>query len=322
MRCATPGGPASIRGSRDRLARGFAALVLPELGGGQIETGNLGATFEAAARYLRALAGRRGLLVVVEDLHWADATSLSLIPFLARALRGDPVALVLTCRPDDETGSPSLAGLRKELRRGGLGDEHVLGPLSRRSGRAPLADIGIAPAPEVAAELMRLAAGNPFALQELAAAALESGWIDAATGRRAGTGPVQLPWTLAESIQGRAAALEPPERELIAWAAAIGERFDLRLLSASADLPPDRALDLLASLTVAGLVVEDPADPAGNAFAFRHALVHEAFSRGAGGPARAAPPGDPRRGRGAGRGRQPRDLERPAGPTRARRRRP
>ncbi len=268
------------RGSRDRLATGFAALVLPELGGGQIETGNLGATFEAAARYLRALAGRRGLLVVLEDLHWADATSLSLIPFLARALARDPVALVLTYRPDDDTGSASLAGLRKELRRGGLGSEHALGPLSPDQAGAMLADIlGLAPAPEVAAELMRLAAGNPFALQELAVAALESGWIDAASGRRAGTGPLQLPWTLAESIQGRAAALEPPERELIAWAAAIGERFDLRLLSASADVPPGRALDLLASLIVAGVVVEDPADPAGNAFAFRHALVHEALSR-------------------------------------------
>ena len=267
-------------GSRDRLAMGFPALVLPELGGGEVETGNLGATFEAAARYLRALAGRRGLLLVLEDLHWADATSLSLIPFLARALARDPAAMLLTYRPDDETGSPSLAGLRKELRRGGLGSEHVLGPLSPGQASATMADIlGLAPAPEVAAELMRLAAGNPFALQELAVAARESGWIDAASGRRAGTGPLQLPWTLAESIQGRAAALEPPERELISWAAAIGERFDLRLLSSAARLDPDQTLDSLALLARTGLVGEDPADPVGNSFAFRHALVHEALSR-------------------------------------------
>ena len=80
---------------RDRLASDFPALVLPELGAGTIETGNLGATFEAAGRYLAALAAlaaRSGLLVVLEDLHWADATSLSLVPFLARALRGRPVS--------------------------------------------------------------------------------------------------------------------------------------------------------------------------------------------------------------------------------------
>ncbi len=267
-------------GSRDRLASGLPALVLPELGGGEIETGNLGATFEAAARYLRALAGRRGLLVVLEDLHWADATSLSLIPFLARALRGDPVALVLTYRPDDETGSPALAGLRSELRRGALGEVFVLGPLEPAEAEALLADVlGVAAAPEVAAELLRLSGRNPFALEELAAAALQSGWVDADSGRRAGTDAVELPWSLAASIQARAAALDQPERELIAWAAAIGERFDLRLLAAAAGLPQDRALDALAALAEAGLVVEDPADPAGNALAFRHALVHEAVAR-------------------------------------------
>src|SRR5262245_20367915 len=60
-----------VPAGRDRLASGFPALVLPELGAGEIETGNLGATFEAAARYLSALAGRRGLLLILEDLHWA-----------------------------------------------------------------------------------------------------------------------------------------------------------------------------------------------------------------------------------------------------------
>ncbi len=269
-----------VPAGRDRLASGFPALVLPELGAGGIETGNLGATFEAAARYLAALAGRRGLLVVLEDLHWADATSLSLIPFLARALAREPVALLLTYRPDDDTGSPALAGLRSELRRGALGEEFVLGPLEPAEAEALLADVlGVAAAPEVAAELLRLSGRNPFALEELAAAALQSGWVDADSGRRAGTDAVELPWSLAASIQARAAALDRPERELIAWAAAIGERFDLRLLAAAAGLPQDRALDALAALAETGLVVEDPADPAGNAFAFRHALVHEAVAR-------------------------------------------
>ncbi len=268
------------RGSRDRLATGFPALVLPELGGGDVETGNLGATFEAAARYLSALAGQRGLLVVLEDLHWADATSLSLVPFLARALGRDPVALVLTYRPDDEGGSPSLGGLRSELRRGALGTELPLGPLSPEEAEALLADVlGVAPAPEVATEFLRLAAGNPFALQELAATALQSGWIEPGSGRRAGTGALTLPWSLAESIQVRAARLEPPERQLLAWAAEIGERVDVRLLAAAADLSLDEALDSLTLLVSAGMLIEDPADPEGNSFAFRHALVREALSR-------------------------------------------
>ena len=60
-----------------------------------------GATFEAGARYLGALASSRGLLVALEDLHWADATSLSLVPFVARALRGWPVALLVAMSSKD-----------------------------------------------------------------------------------------------------------------------------------------------------------------------------------------------------------------------------
>ena len=256
--------------------------MLPELGGGEIEAGNLGATFEAAARYLAALAGRRGLLVVLEDLHWADATSLSLVPFLARALGRDPVALLLTYRPDDEAGSPSLAGLRAEVRRGALGTELPLGPLSADDAGAMLAEVlGVDPAPEVATELLRLAAGNPFALQELAAAALRVG-LDRAglraarrhRGRRAPLDPGRV------DPGPRRPALPSPSASCSAWAAAIGERFDLRLLAARRrPVDQDEALASLARLAEAGLVVEDPADPEGNAFAFRHALVHEALSR-------------------------------------------
>ena len=264
---------------RDRLASDFPALVLPELGAGTIETGNLGATFEAASRYLGALAARSGLLVVLEDLHWADATSLSLVPFLARALRGRPVAFVLTYRPDDDTGTPALSAMRAELVRERLAEELPLAPLAPPEAAALLAEtLGRAPAPDVRDELLRLSGGNPFALEELARTALESGWLDAASGRRTGLGAVELPWTLAEAIQARAARLDPADREVIGWAAAIGERFELALLCAASDLPEERALASLARLGGAGLIVEDPHDPA-DAFAFRHALVHEALSR-------------------------------------------
>jgi DNA-binding NarL/FixJ family response regulator len=170
--------------------------------------------------------------------------------------------------------------MRAELARERLAQELLLAPLSHEEAAALLAEtLGRAPAPAVADELLRLAAGNPFALEELARAAAESGWLDAATGRRAGAGPVELPWTLAEAIQARAAALPPPERELLAWAAAIGERFELRLLAAASGLEQEQALNLLVGLVAAGLVAEDPSDSQGTAFLFRHALVHEALSR-------------------------------------------
>ena len=139
--------------------------------------------------------------------------------------------------------------------------------------------LGVRPAPEVRAELLRLSGGNPFALEELARAAVNSGWIDPASGRRHGEGAVSLPWTLAESIRARAGGLPPAARELIVWAAAIGERFDVRLLAGAAGTAPEDALASLSVLAAAGLIVEDAGDPEGNVFSFRHALVHEALSQ-------------------------------------------
>ena len=265
---------------RDPLAAGFPAQVLPELGAEAGGPATLGATFEAAARYLGALAGSRGALIVLEDLHWADATSVSLIPFLARALRGAPVRLLLTYRAgDDDRPAPALEGLRAEMRRSRLGDELTLGPLADDAAAAMLDEIlGRPPAADVKAELLRLAGGNPFALEELARAVVESGWLDVESGRRRGTRSVEVPWTLAESIRARAERLDPADRELVAWAAAIGERFDSRLLIAASGTAPADVLAGMASLVRAGLVVEAP-DDAGHLFAFRHALVHEALSQ-------------------------------------------
>ena len=90
----------------DPVAARLSGHILPELGGGALAPESLGATFEGAALYLRALAGGRGLLLILEDLHWADPTSLRLVPFLARALTPARTIMLLTYRPDDGPPRP------------------------------------------------------------------------------------------------------------------------------------------------------------------------------------------------------------------------
>jgi class 3 adenylate cyclase/DNA-binding CsgD family transcriptional regulator/tetratricopeptide (TPR) repeat protein len=261
----------------DPLAVGFPERLLPELGARAGDPAEQGATFEAAVRYVRAIAADGGLLLVLEDLHWADPSSLALAGLLARALEGEPVALVVTFRPDDDAGAAALEGFRHELRRMRAG-ELALGPLAPDEAAAMLEELlGRRPDEEVATELIRLSGGNPFALEELARAVVDSGWIDLETGARRSEVAVAVPWTLAESIRARSSRLAEPERELIRWAAVIGERFDVRLLAAAAEVDQDAALAGLAGCVAAGLVVEDAADASGNRFAFRHALVHEAL---------------------------------------------
>ncbi len=265
--------------SDDPLASGFPGRVLPELGAHAGDPTTQGATFEAAVRYSHALAAESGLLLVLEDLHWADSSSLTLAALLARTLASESIALVVTYRPDDDVGAAALEGFRHELRRMRV-PELALGPLAPDEAAAMLEELlGRRPEAGVGAELVRLSGGNPFALEELAQAVVDSGWIDPATGRRQSDAAVSVPWSLAESIRARSSRLAASERELIQWAAVIGEQFDIRLLRAAAGLAEEDVLPGLSGCVAAGLVVEDPSDPSGQRFMFRHALVHEAVAQ-------------------------------------------
>ena len=138
--------------------------------------------------------------------------------------------------------------------------------------------LGRRPPAGIEAELVRLAGGNPFALEELTRAAADSGWLHRPEGHGPGE-PLALPFTLTESIRARAGRLDEEARELLRWAAVVGERFDARLLGAVADLSEGETLSRLERCIAAGLVAEDPADASGYGFAFRHALVREALSQ-------------------------------------------
>jgi class 3 adenylate cyclase/DNA-binding CsgD family transcriptional regulator len=263
----------------DPLAASFPALVLAELGARAGDPTTQGATFEAAVRYAQALADDSGLLIVLEDLHWADASSFTLAALLARTLASDSIGMIVSYRPDEDVGAAALEEFRRELRRMRV-PELLLGPLAPQEAGAMLEELlGLRPEPAVEGELIRLSGGNPFALEELAQAVVDSGWIDPATGARQSEGSVDVPWTLAESIRARSSRLADPERELLQWAAVIGEQFDIRLLGAATGRDEPVVLEGLRACIAAGLVTEDRADYAGNRFAFRHALIHEALAQ-------------------------------------------
>ena len=99
------------------------------------------------------------------------------------------------------------------------------------------------------AELIRLSGGNPFALEELARAVVESGWIDVATGappeRRLRHGPLDPRRVDSRPLQQ---ARSGRSGDVIRWAAVIGEQFDVRLVAAAADIGEDEALSALAQL--------------------------------------------------------------------------
>jgi len=206
------------------------------------------------------------VLVVVDDLHWADQASLRFLLYLADRLGGLSVALVLSWRPAErEAGADRLARLEQ------IAAESVasLAPLSRGGVRALLTEeFGTEPAERFAAACYAVTGGNPFLLRELAASLRADGIGPGqeAAGQVAGLGPRSV----ARAVALRVARLDPAAGEL-AWAAAIlGDGAQLRHAAALAGVALADAA--AAADELAGIGVFEPGTP----LRFVHPIVRTA----------------------------------------------
>ena len=257
----------------DALAAAFPRMVLPELRERTDEDPGRDVVFEAAARWVAATAEPRGLLLVLEDLHWADATTHALVLHLARARSAAPVAIVLTFRPDEAEPGSSLDVMRRELARERLAEEVTLPPLDPTAVAALLEGIvGVELEPSLVDLFVRTGGGNPFVTEELLRAAVEEGRLAPQDWAWQGPPSLGLPWTVTETLLARVARLPEPDQRLLGWAAVAGERFDPELIQAAASLAHEALTQGLRRARAAGLVRDDDA----GMMAFRHAITHEA----------------------------------------------
>ncbi len=257
----------------DSLAAAFPRMVLPELRDDTDEVPGRDVVFEAAARWVGATAEQNGLLLVLEDLHWADASTHALVLHLARARAAASVAIVLTFRPDEAEPGSSLDVMRRELARERLAEEVTLAPLDSTAVAALLKGIvGVELEASTVELFMRTGGGNPFVIEELLRAAIEEGRLEPRDGVWQGPSSLRLPWTVNETLLARVARLPEPDRRLLGWAAVAGERFDPELVQEAAGLGDDALAQGLRRARAAGLV----GDADEGMMAFRHAITHEA----------------------------------------------
>ncbi len=218
-------------------------------------TGQLG-MFEAFRAVLVELSRQHPVAVVVEDLHWADRSTLDLLTWLARNLADSRVLLVLTYRSDEMRRSHPLRPVLAELGRLPHVERVELQPLTDQEiGDLLIAIHGGPVPPAVARQVADRSEGNPFFAEELFAGVDDDG----------------VPLTLRDILSARIDALPEATKEVLRIAAAAGRRVDHRLLEVVADLEPDE-LDagLRAAVEAQALV------PDGAHFRFRHALLQEA----------------------------------------------
>jgi predicted ATPase len=225
--------------------------------------------FDAVATFLRRAARETGLVVVVDDLHWADRSSLLLLEFVTRELAGSRLLLLGTYRDVEVSRRHPLSDTLAELARQPVTYRVALRGLSQAEVASCIAAVaGIEAAPEVVAAVHSQTEGNPFFVGEVAR-------LLATEDRLGGAGDLALgiPEGVREVIDRRLNRLSERCNRLLAVAAVEGRDFDLDVVGQAARFSASEVLEELDEATDAHLVTETGNGP--GRYRFAHALVRE-----------------------------------------------
>jgi ATP/maltotriose-dependent transcriptional regulator MalT len=234
------------------------ATILPVLGdareqGAEAEQVRV---FEALLALFDAMSEQQGLLLVIEDLHWADSSTRGFVRFLARTLCTERILVVCTYRSDELHRRHPLRPLLAELARDPLAHLIELDRLTRDEMAEQLQDILGNPAdPGLLQRLYARSEGNPLFTEELLAVGLD--------------GRGTLPPTLRDALMLRVERLSGSAQDVLRWLAC--QSLDDDLLAELAGLDPRELRDALREAVGSQIAVAQP----DGSYGFRHALLRE-----------------------------------------------
>lgn len=260
--------PAILRGLLDELgdgaddaagpSRNALQLLLPDPAGTPLDRATVRpeALGETIANLLEAASTTRPVVVIVEDLHWADAATLSMLSFLLRALAGRRVLFVLTCRTDEVRRGGAVRTFLAESERARLLERIPLARLDANAVRELVVGLRGPMDDATIAHLVQRSEGVPFFVEELVCNV---------------EGP--LPETLRDVLLARFDALGDDARRTVRLASACDGAIAHDLLTAVTGRAGESLDEALREAVVAGiLTVRDD-----ESYAFRHALLREAI---------------------------------------------
>lgn len=235
--------------------------------------------FNAVVELLGRTAANGPILLLFEDLHWADEGTLSLLNHIARSISKLPVLILGTFRDNEIDSAGPLARTLDELLRihmlerinlRGLPQSGVVEMIRALSGREP---------PQAVVSLFFSGTdGNPFFIEELFRHLVERGKLIDASGefrRDLNLAEIDVPQSLRLVIGRRLARLSEEARKILGPAAVIGRSFTFELLEASTDIDADSLLDRVEEVEKAGLIFSTLGYPEAS-FQFSHELIRNA----------------------------------------------
>ena len=257
-------GIAALLGPDDALAaeRVASAVGLAETSATSEET------FAGVRKLFEAAARERPLVVVFDDLHWAEQTFLDLVEHVAEWSRGAPILLVCLARPDLVDDRPTWGGGKRNAT--SLFLEPLPADACERLLASLLGDVELAGDAQL--RILEAADGNPLFLEQMISLLVED---ERSAPDAAGAGPaVAVPATIQALLAARLERLEPAERRVIECGAVVGKVFWTGAVAALLDGSSDMVSDPLWGLVRKELI--DPQGSRGDTFRFQHLLIREA----------------------------------------------
>jgi tetratricopeptide (TPR) repeat protein len=239
--------------------------------------------FDGISDFLVRLSRTAPILLFLDDLHWADGTSLNLLTHLARRLRSERILVLGTYRDVELDREHPLADVLREMNRERLYQRMLLRRLDREGVRALIgAMFSVEQVSDEFTDLIyRETEGNPFFLEEVLKHLVETGAMYREGGRweRKGIAEIEVPQSVKEVIGRRLEQVSDPCRQTLTLAAVIGRRFDFDVLVRTTDGGEDQTLDALEEAMRSQLLREEKV---GNAvqYDFAHALIRETLYDG------------------------------------------
>jgi DNA-binding CsgD family transcriptional regulator/tetratricopeptide (TPR) repeat protein len=259
-----------------------ASTLLDALSGrrGRQEPESQQELFARVGEYLRNATANRPLVLILEDLHWADAATVELLRYSARQVAALPLLIVVTYRSEDLTHEQALYRLMPALVRETDATRLVLRPLDSEAvaqlvrSRYPLPERDER---RLVAHAQDLGDGNPFLIGELLRTLEDQGhlWADGERWRLVDPLTVNVPPLVRQIVDVRLLGLPPETHWRLRLAAVIGHEIDFGLWAAAAE-QPESALVFAVDCAITANLMQETASGA----RFAHSLVREAVYAG------------------------------------------